>query len=359
MQLSQQAKTLSRLSILAVFFALIVIGKGAYTRLADAGLGCPDWPGCYGFLTVPAGENIQTAELAFPDTPVEPFKAWVEMIHRYLAAGLGLIIIALLVLGLKWAPQDSTQRRGWPRKHLMFMLAFVCLQGAFGAWTVTLKLWPKIVTLHLLGGFTVLTLLVLAAIRFSRWQPSAGLSEDQSASLRALIPLGWIAGAVLMLQIFLGGWVSTNYAALACPDLPKCQGQWMPPTNFVKGFDLLQDIGPNYLGGQLDNESRTAIHLTHRIGAIAATLVIGALALGLMVRGRGSVYARIGGLMMLALAVQLALGLSNIWFQLPIYVATAHNLGAALLLQCWVLSVWGLLQCRSLQLQPQTRWAQA
>ncbi len=337
---ANRATTLAKLAVIAVFFALIVIGKGAYTRLADAGLGCPDWPGCYGHLTVPAGADVAIAEQAFPDAPVEAYKAWVEMIHRYLATGLGLLIIAITVLGLKWAPAES--RGGWPRKHLIFLLAFVCLQGAFGAWTVTLKLWPKIVTLHLLGGFTVLTLLSLAAVRFSKWRPDTSIDGDRAAGLRSLMPMAWVAMAVLCVQIFLGGWTSTNYAALACPDLPTCQGEMWPEADFKTGFDLLQEIGPNYLGGQLDNASRIAIHQSHRIGAIVATLVIFGLALALMRRGAGTAYGRIGQLMTLALAVQITLGLSNIWFQLPIAVATAHNLGAAILLQTLVLAIYAL-----------------
>ncbi|WP_420551113.1 COX15/CtaA family protein [Litorivicinus lipolyticus] len=337
---TQRANTLTKLAVIAVFFALIVIGKGAYTRLADAGLGCPDWPGCYGHLTVPSGDKVVAAELAFPDAPVESYKAWVEMIHRYLATALGLLIIVITVLGLKWAPAGKSS--GWPRKHLIFLLLFVCLQGAFGAWTVTLKLWPKIVTLHLLGGFTVLTLLSLAAIRFSRWRPDAGVDGDRAHGLRALLPMGWVAMAVLCTQIFLGGWTSTNYAALACPDLPTCQGEMWPETDFQSGFNLLQEIGPNYLGGKLDNASRIAIHQSHRIGAIVATLVISGLALALIRRGRGTVYGRLGQLMLVALSVQIALGLSNIWFQLPIAVATAHNLGAAILLQVLVFTLYAL-----------------
>lgn len=337
---TSRAQTLGRLTLLAAVFCLMVIAKGAYTRLTDAGLGCPDWPGCYGFLTVPSGENIERAEQAFPDTPVEAFKAWVEMIHRYMATLLGVLILAITVLGIKWAPKGDSA--GWPRKHLYFLLALVCLQGAFGAWTVTLKLWPKIVTLHLLGGFSVLTTMTLLAVRFYRYEPSAPLDEGQAFSLRKLIPLAWVATGVLAVQIFLGGWTSTNYAALACPDLPKCQGQWIPPTDFKAGFDLLQDIGPNYLGGQLDNDARVAIHLSHRVGAIVATVVLGTLAVLLMVRGRGTGYSRLGGVMMVALSVQLLLGLSNIWFQLPLSVATLHNVGAAVLLQVIVLSVWGL-----------------
>ena len=351
-----KARTLFRLTVLATFFALMVIGKGAYTRLTDAGLGCPDWPGCYGFLTVPSGDNINLAEQAFPDTPVEAFKAWVEMIHRYMATLLGVLIIAIMVLGLRWAPKGDSS--GWPKKHLYFLLALVCLQGAFGAWTVTLKLLPKIVTLHLIGGFSVLTTLSLLAVRFRRWRPEATLSGEQSRSLRGLIPLGWLALVVLCVQIFLGGWTSTNYAALACPDLPKCQGQWLPPTDFKTGFDLIQDVGPNYLGGQLDNDARVAIHLTHRIGAIVATLVIGALAIGLMRRGRGSVYGRVGGYLMLTLWVQVGLGLSNILYQLPLSVATAHNVVAAILLQVLVIGLLALRRTAKVEVL-QKGWAAA
>lgn len=357
---ARHAQILARLTLLAAVFTLMVIAKGAYTRLTDAGLGCPDWPGCYGFLTVPSGDKVELAEQAFPDTPVEAFKAWVEMIHRYMATVLGVLIVAITVLGVKWAPSDKSQ--GWPRKHLYFLLFLVCLQGAFGAWTVTLKLLPKIVTLHLIGGFSVLTTLALLSARFYRWSPEREVSPTQRAGLARLLPLGWVALAALCIQIFLGGWTSTNYAALACPDLPKCQGQWWPPTDFKTGFDLIQDVGPNYLGGQLDNDARVAIHLTHRIGAIVVTVLVGALSLLMMVRGGGGFYSRAGALMMAALWVQIALGLSNILYQLPLSVATLHNVGAAVLLQILVLSVWSLRRVAADAIAPQSmqpRWARA
>ena len=357
----QHANTLAKLTIAAAFFAILVIGKGAYTRLTDAGLGCPDWPGCYGFLTVPSGEKIEIAEQAFPDTPVESFKAWVEMIHRYMATFLGLLIVAILVLGLRWAPKDPDQRKSWPVKHLWALFGMVCLQGAFGAWTVTLKVWPLVVTGHLIGGFTVLTLMTLLAVRFMRFEPEAKVDSQQASQLRSLIPLGWIAMAALCVQIFLGGWTSTNYAALACPDLPTCQGQWVPPTDFKAGFDFLQDIGPNYLGGQMDNEARVAIHLTHRIGAIVVLLLMGAMALLLIKRGGGTAYRNYGFAMLGFLTLQILLGLSNIYYQLPLSVATAHNVVAAILLQSSVLAQLALYRVARTELQsnPNSGWAQA
>ena len=257
------AKPGFRLALFATLLALIVVLLGAYTRLTHAGLGCPDWPGCYGFISVPKGEaQLAHAELHFPDTPVEAHKGWNEMIHRYFAGTLGLLIVLL-------AARAWTHRRhpGQPLKLPLFLLAVVFAQAAFGMWTVTLKLWPQVVTAHLLGGFATLSLLFLLTLRLSGVLPALIVPRR--------LQYWATAGLVLVIgQIALGGWVSSNYAAVACIDLPTCHGQWWPNMDFANGFHLTQHIGPNYLGGQLDSDARTAIHMTHRIGAVLVTLCL-------------------------------------------------------------------------------------
>ena len=296
--------------IVGIAFALclVVVVLGAYTRLVDAGLGCPDWPGCYGFVLVPdSDEEIQVAENRFPDTPFDAEKAWPEMVHRYAASLLGLLLVVLPIVA--WKAQQ-------PLTIPLTLAVLVILQGAFGAWTVTLKLWPQVVTAHLAGGFATLTLIWIYATKIgliSRWRCPARL---RTHALMAI--------AVLTLQILLGGWTSSNYAALACPDFPLCHGSLIPDMNFVEGFNIFQNVGPNYLGGIMTSEARVAIQVTHRLGAVVTFLVIGLLALRL----EGTPRTVVGTLLLL----QIALGISNVVFSLPLLVATAHNLFAALLL---------------------------
>ncbi|MEM0955589.1 MAG: COX15/CtaA family protein [Pseudomonadota bacterium] len=314
-----------RLALFGVCFAMSVIILGAFTRLVDAGLGCPDWPGCYGHVLWPneTGE-IAAANQAYPDAPVELDKTWPEMIHRYLATTLGAIVLALAVMAIR------NRRSGQPLKLPVFLLAFVILQGMFGMWTVTLKLWPQVVTAHLLGGFTTISLLWLLVLRLNRqhWQ----LPAVDAAGLVSLKPLALFALLVVIGQIALGGWTTSNYAAVACPDLPTCQAQWLPNADFAAGFDLLQQVGPNYLGGTMTNEARVAIHLSHRIGALVTLLVVGFLALRLW-RQQALPARRLGAVLASVLALQFLLGLSNIVFHFPVAVATAHNaVGAVLLL---------------------------
>ena len=312
-----------RLALFATVLAVVVVLLGAYTRLTHAGLGCPDWPGCYGFIGVPMSEHKQTlAEVRFPEAPVEVEKGWNEMVHRYFAGTLGLVILGLAVQALRRRGAD-----GQPLKLPLLLLGVVIAQAAFGMWTVTLKLWPQVVTAHLLGGFATLALLFLLSLRLSGALP---VLSGLSLRLRAL------AGVALVLagcQIALGGWVSSNYAAVACVDLPTCHGEWWPAMDFANGFHLTQHIGPNYLGGQLDSDARTAIHMTHRLGAVVLSLVLLLLAWRLRVAGLG----RLAGLLLLALAAQVSLGVSNVLLHLPLAVAVAHNAGGAALLLVLVL----------------------
>ncbi|MBL6715664.1 MAG: COX15/CtaA family protein [Pseudomonadales bacterium] len=315
------------LAAFAVAFAAVVVILGAWTRLEDAGLGCPDWPGCYGFLGVPqAEEDIAQAERLFPDAPFEADKAWPEMIHRYFAGSLGVLIIAILALALR-----HRQLPGQPLKLPLALLGMVMLQGAFGAWTVTLKLWPQVVTAHLLGGFTTLTLLWVLALRLGwRWLPAPPAFRGAAAALRpwALALLVAVIG-----QIALGGWVSSNYAALACPDFPTCQGAWVPEADFAHGFDFTQEVGPNYLGGALYGEGRVAIHFVHRLGALFVAALGLFMILRLLKAPKDLGVQGWGRALGAVLALQISLGIGNVVLGLPLAVATAHNaVGAALLL---------------------------
>ncbi len=319
------------LSLVATLLAMVVVGLGAYTRLVHAGLGCPDWPGCYGFLTVPETANaIAQAESLFPDAPVEVEKGWAEMIHRYIAGSLMLLVLGIVFQAFKYRREP-----GQPFKLPLFILVLICLQAAFGMWTVTLKLWPQVVTAHLLGGFATFSLLFLLTLRLSglTWRRMP-VHKD----INRLRVLGMTGLLVVILQISLGGWTSSNYSALACPDLPTCQGRWLPEMSFREGFNINQSIGPNYLGGQLHAEGRTAIHFAHRIGALVTfallmLLVILSFRSSKTLTGleRNSLQ-NMASLVMLALLIQIALGISNILWSLPLAVAVAHNLGGAILL---------------------------
>ena len=316
------AKAGFRLALLATLMALLVVLLGAYTRLTHSGLGCPDWPGCYGFISVPSTDaQLVHAELHFPQAPVEAAKGWSEMVHRYFAGTLGCLILWLAVRAWK-----QRKRHDQPLKLPLFILLVVIIQAAFGMWTVTLKLWPQVVTAHLMGGFATLSLLFLLTLRLSGWLPALAIPRRLQR---------WAtAGLVLVIiQIALGGWVSSNYAAVACVDLPTCHGQWWPAADFTNGFHLTQHIGPNYLGGQLDSEARTAIHLAHRLGAVLLTLVL----LGLAWQLRKVGMPRLAGLVLLVLAVQISLGLSNVLFGLPLGLAVAHNAGGVALMLTLVL----------------------
>ena len=307
--MARPGRTVFALAAGGVALAFVVVLLGAYTRLVDAGLGCPDWPGCYGHFDVPSSSaEIARAAEAFPTAaPVDAEKAWTEMVHRYAAALLGFLILLILALAVK-------NRLPWRLPATLAVL--VVAQGAFGAWTVTLKLWPQVVTTHLLAGFATLALLWLLAIAMRRpaWRVPPALNR-----------LATLALGVLVAQVALGGWLTSNYAALACPDFPTCHGEWLPSMDFRAGFNVFQSIGPNYLGGLLSSDARVAIHIGHRIGAVAVLLTAGALALRVGNRPLGWL---LGGV----LAAQLGLGIANVVFALPLAVAVLHNGAAAALL---------------------------
>jgi len=314
----------TRLCVAATVLALVVAIFGAYVRLSHAGLSCPDWPGCYGRLVVPEqAHDVARANAEFPERPLDAPRAWKEMVHRYLAALLGLLIAAIGALA--WV------RRRRPGQQLalpLITVALVVFQALLGMWTVTLLLKPFIVTLHLLGGLTTLGLLFWLTLGVIRPKP-AGPAIRARHRLRTLA----MAGLVLLgAQITLGGWTSTNYAALACPDFPTCQTQWWPEMDFAEGFRPWHGLGIDYEGGILDSPARTAIHYVHRIGALVVTVVLGGLAIAGLGGGGPPALRRAGAFLLGALAVQLAIGIGIIHYSLPLSLATAHNAGAALLL---------------------------
>jgi cytochrome c oxidase assembly protein subunit 15 len=307
-----------QLSWFGAVLALCVVVLGAYVRLSDAGLGCPDWPGCYGTLTVPQSETaIQKAQEIFPHSTIETGKAWKEMAHRYLAGTLGLIVLALFVFG--WRSKQYIKVSPLLPSALLLIITF---QAALGMWTVTMLLKPAIVSAHLIGGMTTLALLVWIAHR--HWG-----SFSQSSAISPTLKL-LIRGAlfVLLAQIFLGGWTSTNYAALACTDFPTCHGAWMPEMDFKDAFHLVRELGQSANGGNLTLPALTAIQWTHRIGALVTFIYLGSLALALI---RIHAFSKIAVLLLTVLIAQVCIGIANLILHLPLVLAVAHNLGAALL----------------------------
>ncbi len=307
-----------KLTLIAAVLALCVVVLGAYVRLSDAGLGCPDWPGCYGALTVPESESaIQAAQTAYPHSTVHIGKAWKEMAHRYLAGTLGLIILSMVVLG--WRAKREIKTTPWLPTFLVFFIGF---QAALGMWTVTMLLKPAIVTSHLLGGMTSLAVLIWLAHR--HW---GNFNADVyiPVSIRLAIRFALV---VLFMQIFLGGWTSTNYAALACTDFPTCHGVWVPDMNFKDAFHLFRELGQNADGGALTLASITAIQWAHRIGAAITLIYLGILALNVL---KYRQLKLLSSLLLLVLAAQISLGIANLILHLPLVLAVAHNFGAALL----------------------------
>ncbi len=314
------------LNLITLILALFVIALGAYTRLKDAGLGCPDWPGCYGKLTVPSlQEDILLANEQYPLRPVEAAKAWPEMIHRYMAGTLGLCILMLAFLNFKYKTPERTLTTG--------LLLLVVGQALLGMWTVTLKLFPTVVMAHLLGGFATFTLLCLLYIKqtpsFHQAQANLIVADTQ---YRSLYNLSLIALTVLILQISLGGWTAANYAATICTSLPICQGNWAEHLNFSSAFKLWGHGAIDYeFARHLAPDAKITIHVSHRFGAVITTLLILACIIKLFaIQHKITTYSAL--LLCSLLLVQVTLGVSNILFQLPLAIAVAHNLVAALLL---------------------------
>ncbi len=316
-----------KLGLTACLLALFVIVLGAYVRLSNAGLGCPDWPGCYGKFLVPDNQQeISQANRFFPDNKVESGKAWKEMLHRYFASILGLII--LIIAGFAWKNRaDENQQFYLP----LFLVVLVIFQGMLGMWTVTHLLKPSIVTLHLLTGLLTLSLLCWLLLKHKRPFARQIIGGGGEVSGRFLI---WarVALVVLALQIFLGGWTSTNYVALYCPDFPTCQGQWWPVTNFSEAFTFFRDSGINYEGGVLSNSAGVTVHVLHRVGALVTFAVLSSLVITLLRSVYNPVVRRVSIMVIILLCLQVSLGIANVLLYLPIPVAVSHNAVAALLM---------------------------
>lgn len=330
-------KIFRNLTLFTLIVAFCVIVLGAYVRLSDAGLGCPDWPGCYGKLIVPASEeHVHEAFNTEDVRTLEVGKAWKEMIHRYLASGLGLLILILAGMALR--------NRTDPDQPLILpivLVGLVIFQGMLGMWTVTLLLKPLVVTGHLLGGMTTLLLLFWLYLSSRKHTPVIQMKLES----KLLWPMAIVALVVVYIQIFLGGWTSTNYAAMICPDLPMCQSRWWPVMDFHEGFTLWRGLGVDYEFGVLKTAARTAIHVTHRLGAVLTFFTVITLAV-LALSSQLPKIRRAGQIVIVALFIQISLGITNIVKGLPLDIAVAHNGGAALLLLSVTLLLFRIKQTR-------------
>ncbi len=328
------ARRLQALTLLVLFLTFDLVLFGAFTRLTDSGLGCPDWPGCYGQAS-PTGAHAQISEAqaAMPTGPVTHQKAWIEMIHRYLATAVGVLILTLTAGTWVLRRRGAAVSPWWPTVTLVW----VSFQGALGAWTVTMKLFPAVVTMHLLAGLVLLALLCRQAVVYEHAQQGR-TRVAVSPQLRALL---LAAAALVWLQAALGGWVSTNYAVLACDDFPACHGSWWPAMDFRQGFELWRELGMTSGGEHIGFAALTAIHYVHRLAAYVVLAVLGVLAWHLWRIAALRRHARLVG----ALALwQLASGASNVLFDWPLLVAVAHTGGAAALV---VVLTWALGETRS------------
>lgn len=322
------ASFLKKLVNVAIVLAWCVLILGAYTRLTDAGLGCPDWPGCYGHLVMPAADIVQKA---YPNTLVESVKAWTEMAHRYLAGSLVLTILSILI-GLRFQKQNPWKISAKLQVFLMFLIAF---QAALGMWTVTLKLLPIVVSGHLLGGFLIFSSLV--AIRSQMMT----VVKTPLSCIKKYLGLGLL---LVLIQIALGAWVSSNYAAISCLGFPMCNGQWIPPLHLKEAFHFTQQIGPNYQGGLLDIEVRMTIQWIHRLGAFIVFVYWSVLSSILLMKIDSRCIHRIVWIFITLLILQIILGVINVTYLLPLSAAVLHNGVGALILGSIVM-LFQLIQC--------------
>ena len=341
------ARRLQALGLLTLFLTFDLVMFGAFTRLTDSGLGCPDWPGCYGSASpLGASTEIAAAEAAMPTGPVTVSKAWVEMIHRYLATMVGVLIIALTLLAWRAhrkAPLHGARHPAWAS----FTLFWVLVQGAFGALTVTMKLFPAIVTLHLIGGLLLLVLLCVQAVGHQQ----AVLGQQPHSISPALRAGLWGVFVLIFAQVALGGWVSTNYAVLACSTFPDCNGSWWPTMDFAQGFEIWRPLGQLSDGSYIGFSALTAIHYTHRLAAYA--VIVGIVWLVYALRHQTALTSQRRWLLGLT-ALQFLTGLSNVVLDWPLVAAVLHTGGAAALV---TVMTWALAatQTRSAQaLQPDT-----
>jgi len=318
--MSNSLRWFRRAARLGAVLALIVVVVGAWVRLTDAGLGCPDWPGCYGHAhPAQVADSLASASAAYPSRPFNYQKALHEMVHRYIAGALLLVVVGLAAFAY-WNRRDPAQPRVLP----FVALGVVVLQAALGAFTVTLLVVPLVVTLHLIGGLTTLSLLW--------WLSLAPARRDVKAAERPVRRLALAACAALVLQILLGGWTSSNYAAVACPDFPTCQGSYLPHADFRDAFVLWRGLGRDYEGGVLGTPARTAIHYSHRLGAVLAGLLLVAVAVSGWRRAQTPGVRAAAAAVGVAVLLQWLIGMNLIWQGFPLALGTAHNAGAALLL---------------------------
>lgn len=316
----QSLMVLRRVVSLAMVVSLIVVMLGAYTRLTHAGLGCPDWPGCYGRMAVSSLQNeLPDAQARFPDAPIESRKAWTEMVHRYVAGSL--VMLVLLINACVFRANRQGQRVPWGVPVMVMCL--IVFQALLGMWTVTLKLLPLVVMGHLLGG-----ILIFSSLCYFRMQLSTFRQAD-NATWRFWISLGLV---LLFCQIALGGWVSSNYAGVACIGFPQCNGQWLPTLQFSEAFQLMSPIGTNYQGGVLDSDARVTIQFVHRIGAVIVAGYLLVLSMFLWSRSRFVSLRRAAFVIICLVLTQFTLGILNVVYLLPLWVAVLHNGVAALLL---------------------------
>ena len=319
-----------KMAFAATCLAYVVILLGAYTRLADAGLGCPDWPGCYGHVGVPKHvDDVAAANQAYPERPVEAAKAWKEMIHRYFASTLGLMIFAIGIIAIK-KRKESNHAFKLP----LFLMALVVFQGMLGMWTVTIKLNPTIVMSHLMGGMTTLSILWWLTLRSGRLFKTEQIKNLNMSALKTPALIGLV---VVVFQVMLGGWTSSNYAALHCVEFPTCTGgEYLPTMNFSEGFTLWHGTEKNFEFGIMSNEARIAIHTTHRIGAVVTALFVIWLGLKLLLTSAYKPLKNAGIALLAVVTLQFILGVSNVVLSLPLLVAVAHNGGGALLILAMV-----------------------
>ncbi|AHE67956.1 COX15/CtaA family protein [Legionella oakridgensis] len=309
---------LRRITTLAIILALTVVMLGAYTRLTDAGLGCPDWPGCYGQMVLPSGKSeLSFVQKQFPEQPFEKRKAWTEMVHRYAAGTLGLLILIIFLSCL-----FTRALKAVPKTVPLGLMCLVIFQAMLGMWTVTLKLLPVVVMAHLLGG-----ILIFAGLCYFGWQLS-DVKGQNLANWRFWIILGTI---IVFLQIGLGGWVSSNYAGIACIGFPKCNGTWIPKLYFSQGFNLFLPVGANYQGGLLESHIRVTIQFIHRLGAVVTAGFVLFLSGFIIARVRSNYLRAVAMAAIILVLVQFLLGVMNVIYFLPLWVAVAHNGVAALL----------------------------
>jgi len=305
-----------RAALAATVLCAIVVVVGAWVRLTNAGLGCPDWPGCYGHVhPSQLVDRVDQINAENPDRPFDYQKALNEMVHRYIVGALSLLVLALVAISVR-NRRDPAQPRVLP----WVLLGLLVFQALLGMWTVTLLLKPLIVTLHLLGGLTTLALLWWLALPPER--------RELKAAERPVRRFAIVAAAVLLVQISLGGWTSTNYAAAACADFPACHGSWWPDMDFRNAFVLWRGLGIDYEGGVLDAPARVAIHYTHRLGAYLTALVLLLPIIGAWRRAQNFAARLAASALLVALGLQVAIGMNLIWKGWPLWLGTAHNAGA-------------------------------